>query len=228
MLASLTIMLFFSDFRSPTSDLSGRVMFMELRIIDITKDLITTKPYPGDPAPELSVFSSISGGDSCNMAMLTTTLHAGTHADAPLHFLDNGASVNNVPLEKFIGECRVVEIPADMITGAVVDEYFPKGEKKILIKSGGKAFFEKTGAEAAAYLGYDLIGIDSNSIGSPADQKNPHRAILGEGIAVLENLDLSQVKAGKYFLAAFPLKIQGVEASPVRAVLLDGYLFWSN
>ncbi len=203
-------------------------VFMELKIIDITKDLITTVPYPGDPAPELSVFSSIQAGDSCNMAKLTTTLHAGTHADAPLHFLNNGCTINNVPLEKFIGECRVIEINEPMITGAVVDRFFPKAEKRVLIKSGEKAFFEKTGAEAAAYLGYELIGIDSNSVGSPADQKNPHKAILGEGIAVLENLDLSQVKPGKYFLIALPLKIQGVEAAPVRAVLLDGYLFWSN
>lgn len=201
---------------------------MELRIIDITRDMITTEPYPGDPAPELSIFSSLAEGDGCNIARLTTTLHAGTHADAPLHFINDGATINQVPLEKFFGECRVIEIPVEMITGAVVDEYFPKGEKKILIKSAGKAFFEKTGAEAAASLGYDLIGIDSNSVGSPSDQKNPHRAILGEEIAVLENLDLSKVKAGRYFLVAFPMKIHGVEAAPVRAVLLDGYLFWSN
>lgn len=204
------------------------MIFTELKIIDITKDIITTPPYPGDPQPELSVFSSISSGDGCNMAKLTTTLHAGTHADAPLHFINNGSTINNVPLEKFLGECCVIEVDEPMITGAVVDRCFPKYEKRVLIKSGEKAFFEKTGAEAAAYLGYELIGIDSNSVGSPADQKNPHRALLGEGIAVLENLDLSEVAPGKYFLAALPLKIQGVEASPVRAVLLDGYLFWSN
>lgn len=201
---------------------------MELKIIDITKDLIKTEPYPGDPAPELSVFSSISAGDSCNMAKLTTTLHAGTHADAPLHFINNGNTINSVPLRKFIGECRVIEINEPMITGEVVDKYFPRGEKRVLIKSGGKAYFEKTGAEEAAYFGYELIGIDSNSVGSAADQKNPHRALLGEGVAILENLELSEVRPGKYFLAALPIKIQGVEAAPVRAVLIDGYLFWSN
>ncbi len=201
---------------------------MDLRIIDITKDLITTEPYPGDPAPELSVFASIAGGDSCNLARLYTTLHCGTHADAPLHFIENGKTINSVPLGKFLGECRVIEVDTEMITGEYVDKHFPKGTKRVLIKSGGKAYFEKTGAEEAAYLGYELIGTDSNSIGSAADQINPHRAILSEDIAVLENLDLSAVAPGQYFLVALPVKINGVEAAPVRAVLLDGYVFWSN
>ena len=201
---------------------------MDLRIIDITKDLITTETYPGDPTPELSIFSSIAGGDSCNMAKLSTTLHCGTHADAPLHFIENGKTINAVPLEKFIGECRVIEVDTEMITGEYVDKHFPKGTKRVLIKSGGKAYFEKTGAEEAAFLGYDLIGTDGMSIGSAADQINPHRAILGENVAVLENLDLSDVAPGRYFLVAMPVKINGVEAAPVRAVLLDGYVFWSN
>lgn len=199
-----------------------------IKIIDITKDIITTKPYPGDPAPELSVFSATANGDSCNMARLCTTLHAGTHADAPLHFINGGAEINDVPLDKFIGECIVLEVDTEVITGEYVDEHFPKSTKRLLLKSSGKAYFEKTGAEEAAYFGYDLIGTDGMSVGSPGDQINPHKAILGEGVAVLENLDLSGVKPGRYFLVAVPVKINGVEAAPVRAVLLDGYLFWSN
>lgn len=201
---------------------------MEFKIIDITKDLIKTEPYPGDPAPELSVFSAIANGDGCNMARLTTTLHCGTHADAPLHFIPGGDTINSVPPEKFIGECRVIEVDTDRITGEYVDKYFPKGEKRILIKSGGRVFFDKTGAEEAAYYGYSLIGVDSMSVGCAEDQQGPHRALLGEGVAVLENLDLTNVKPGKYFLVALPVKISGVEGAPVRAVLLDGYVFWSN
>ena len=201
---------------------------MDFRIIDITKDLVTTTPYPGDPAPELTVFSAIANGDACNMARLTTTLHAGTHADAPLHFLQGGAAINAVDAERFIGECEVFEVPPGRITGEIVDRTFPRRCKRLLLKSGGRAYFEKTGAEEAAYLGYQLIGTDGNSIGSAEDQIRPHRAILGEGIAVLENLDLSGVKPGKYFLIAAPVKISGVEAAPVRALLIDGHIFWSN
>ena len=201
---------------------------MDFRIIDITKDLVTTAPYPGDPAPELSVFSAIGNGDSCNMAKLTATLHCGTHADAPLHFIPGGKPINAVEADRFIGECTVMEVPPGRITGDVVDRTFPRHCQRLLLKSGGKAYFEKTGAEEAAYLGYELIGTDSNSIGSAEDQIRPHRAILGAKIAVLENLDLSQVKPGEYFLIAAPVKINGVEAAPVRALLIDGHIFWSN
>lgn len=201
---------------------------MDFRIIDITKDLVKTPPYPGDPVPELSVFSSFANGDSCNMARLTSTLHCGTHADAPLHFIPGGKTINAVPVDRFIGECRVIEVDTERITGDYVDKHFPKGCKRILIKSGGKAYFDKTGAEELAYYGYILVGTDSMSVGSAADQVGPHKAILGENIAVLENLNLTDVKPGKYFLIAPPVKISGVEAAPVRALLLDGYVFWSN
>ncbi len=201
---------------------------MEFRIIDISKDLVKCEPYPGDPVPELSVFSSFASGDGCNMARLNTTLHCGTHADAPLHFIPGGKTINAVPLDKFIGECRVIEVNTDRITGDYVDRYFPRSCKRILIKSGGKAYFDKTGAEELAFYGYTLVGTDSMSVGSAEDQTGPHRAILSENIAVLENLNLDAVKPGKYFLIAPPVKISGVEASPVRALLLDGYVFWSN
>ncbi len=201
---------------------------MEYKIIDISKDLITSALYPGDPAPELSVFSAFGAGDSCNMARLVTTLHCGTHADAPLHFIPDGKTINQVSLEKFIGECTVIEVDGGRITGDYVDKHFPKREKRVLIKSSGKAYFDKTGAEEIAYYGYELIGTDAMSVGSAEDQTGPHRALLSEGVAVLENLDLSRVSSGKYFLIAQPVKITGVEAAPVRAVLLDGYVFWSN
>ena len=200
---------------------------MAVKIIDISKDLNTTAVYPGDPVPAFSAFSSIRAGDACNMALLKTVLHVGTHADAPLHFLQDGDDIASVPLEPFIGECTVLEVTEPVITGSYVNEYFPKAER-LLIKSGGKAYFDRTGAEEAAYLGLKLIGMDGMSVGCPEDQTGPHRAFLGEGVAVLENLDLSAVKPGKYFLLAQPVKIGGVDAAPVRAVLLDGYLFWSK
>lgn len=201
---------------------------MDFKIIDITKDLMKTEPYPGDPTPELTVFSSIASGSTVNMARLNTVLHCGTHADAPLHFIAGAQSINTVPLENFIGECRVIEVDTERITGDYVDKYFPKSEKRVLVKSGGKAYFDKTGAEEAAYFGYCLLGTDSRSVGCEEDEMGPHKALLSEGVSILENLDLSKVSPGKYFLSALPVKICGAEASPVRAVLFDGYVFWSN
>ena len=200
---------------------------MSFKVIDISRDLNTGVVYPGDPVPSFSAFSSIAAGDACNMALMTTALHAGTHADAPLHFIRTGKDIASLPLEPFIGECTVLETAETVLTGQYVNENFPRVER-LLIKSGGKAYFDRTGAEEAAYMGIRLIGMDGMSVGCPADQTGPHRALLGEEVAVLENLDLSGVKPGRYFLLAQPVKIGGMDASPVRAVLLDGYLFWSK
>ncbi len=201
---------------------------MSFNIIDISKNLFTPDRYPGDPEPELSVFSAINAGDGCNMATLNTTLHCGTHADAPLHFINSGKNIAEVPLESFIGECQVIEVDTDCVTGQYVDEHFPHTAERLLIKSGGRVYFDKTGAEEAAFYGIKLIGVDSLSVGCHADQQGPHRAFLNENIAILENLDLENVAPGKYFLLAQPVKIDGADASPVRAVLLDGYIFWSD
>ena len=200
---------------------------MALRLIDITRSLNRTPVYPGDPAPKLSVFSSLSAGDPCNMATLTTVLHAGTHTDAPLHFLRTGADAGSLPLSPFIGECAVLDFPPGPITGQTADERFA-GLERVLIKGGGRAYLDRTGAEAAAFAGVKLVGTDALSVGSEKDEAGPHRALLEEGVAILENLDLSKVAPGKYFLVALPVKIDGADAAPVRAVLLDGYLFWSN
>ncbi len=202
---------------------------MDIKIIDISRELLSDTPYPGDPAATVCVFSALGQGDSCNMAELKTVLHNGTHADAPLHFIQSGKAINQLPLENFIGECQVIEVPEGRITGEYVDKYFPRTQKRILIKSNGKAFFDKTGAEEAAFLGISLIGTDGDSIGETGgDEAGPHRAFMNENIAILEKLDLSAVRPGKYILVAQPLKIQGVEAAPVRACLLDGYIFWSK
>lgn len=201
---------------------------MGFEIIDISKDLLTSEPYPGDPKPEVSIFSAIARGDECNMARISSTLHSGTHADAPLHFINGGVSIGNTELERYIGECVVIDVPPGRITGQYADEHFPKGAERLLLRSGGQAYFDKTGAEETAYLGYKLIGTDAMSIGSAEDQTSPHRALLGENVAILENLDLENVKPGRYFLIAPPLKMTGVDASPVRAILISGYMFWSN
>lgn len=197
------------------------------KIIDISREMLRCPVYPGDPTPRLEAFSSLAAGDGCNMARLTTTLHTGTHADAPLHFLPQGRDIAALSPAPFIGACTVIELPEGPITGADVDRLFPQAER-LLLKSGGKAYFDRSGALAAAALGLSLIGTDAMSVGCEADQTGPHRALLGAGVCILENLDLSQAAPGNYFLFAPPVKIAGADGAPVRAVLLDGYIFWSG
>lgn len=201
---------------------------MSFKVIDISKDLTADAPSSFYPPPQLGIYSSAAAGSGFNAAMLSTVLHCGSFALAPLYCFEKGKTINSIPLELFAGECRVIEIKTERITGEYVDRHFPKGEKRLLLKSSGRAYFDRTGAEEAAFYGYKLIGTDSVSVAGGCEHPDIYKTLLGEGLAVLENLDLSAVTPGKYFLSAFPIKIAGVEAAPVRAVLFDGYVFWSN
>ncbi|MCR5781754.1 MAG: cyclase family protein [Clostridia bacterium] len=188
-------------------------------IIDISRDITACPVYPGDPGCEVTGVQSLKNGDGCNLSKIDTGLHNGTHADAPLHFIDGGVSIDNVSPDHFIGECVVCET-----AGGAIDEERAKDlpvAERLLIKSGGKAYFTGDGAAYLAGNGVKLIGTDSNSVGIHGDQVAPHRAFLSVGVDIVENLELSEVRPGRYFLSALPIKIGGAEAAPVRAVLVD-------
>ena len=192
-----------------------------MNIIDISKDIMLTPVYNGDPEPEVKRIASIKSGDECNLSTLFTCVHAGTHCDSPLHYIENGRTTNEMPLDSFIGECEVIEFLGDVISKSDVLSLFPRDSKRILIKSQSRAHFDKGGAKAAASLNIKLIGVDSMSVGTDTDEKNPHLAFLENNIAILENLYLDEVKEGKYFLFAAPVKISGTEGAPVRAILIE-------
>lgn len=199
-----------------------------MQIIDISKDITKCDIYPGDPDVSLEVVSALKNGDSCNLSAIHTGLHNGTHADAPLHFIEGGDSIEKADLDAFIGECHVIEAPEGPVTGEFVNKFFPPKAKRVLVKSHGKAWFMESAAEEIAYMGVKLVGTDSLSVGIHGNQTLPHKAFLREKVAIIENLDLENVKPGKYFLLAQPLKIGGAEAAPLRAVLLADMIFWSG
>lgn len=199
-----------------------------MQIIDISKDITRCELYPGDPPVRLETVQTIADGCDCNLSAIYTGLHNGTHADAPLHFLDGGDSIEKADLRVFFGECHVIEVPPGAITGEYVNRYFPEKAERILVKSGGKAWFLESAAEELAFSGVRLIGTDALSVGTAGVQQETHVAFLRENVSILENLELENVKPGRYFLAAQPLKIGGAEAAPVRAVLLADYVFWSG
>ena len=200
-----------------------------MKLIDISNDLLTAEVYEGDPVPELHAVKSIEAGDRYNLSALTAGLHNGTHMDAPLHFLSGGADVSKVPLDACIGPCRVLEVTPGVITGEVVENSFPRGCVRLLLKSGGRAFIHETAAQAMTYYGCRLVGTDALSIDPDYDQTGAaHVAFLRENVAVLEGLNLSAVRGGEYFLIAPPVKIGEAEAAFVRAVLIADYIFWSG
>lgn len=200
-----------------------------MNIIDISKDILKTPVYPGDPEGYLDEIESLKNGGHCNLNAFYTCLHAATHIDAPLHFIDGGETVDKIPLDIFLGECVVVETPPGPITGEYAEERFPWNScERLLIKGGGLSYLMESSAYYVNDAGIKLIGTDSNSIGIHGTNKAIHNALLRAGTVILEGLDLTNVAPGKYFLVAQPLKISGVEAAPCRALLIEDHLFWAG
>lgn len=198
-----------------------------MSIIDISRDIARCSVYPGDPPTEICAVQRLADGDECNLAKISMGLHNGTHADAPLHFVEDGISAEKLELDRFFGECAVIEVKPGPITGEYVESYFPD-EERILVKSMGRAWFLESAAAELALRGVRLIGTDAMSVGTKGAQTAPHRAFLTQNVAILESLKLDDVKPGRYFLSALPVKISAVEAAPVRAVLIDSYIFWGG
>lgn len=199
-----------------------------MKIIDISREVLSCPVYPGDPVANLERVKNIDGDCQYNLSKIDMCLHNGTHMDAPLHFLPDGADITEIPHEVFFGPCVVVETDTPVITGAFVEEYFPRNAKRILVKSNGISYFHESAASALADLGYILVGTDGMTVEPEGCDGRTHRMFMINNITLLENLDLSDAKSGDYFLSAAPIKISGAEAAPVRAFLVSDFIFWSG
>ncbi len=191
-----------------------------MKILDISRELFSSPSYPGDPVPKRELLRRMDMGDSYNLSGYYACCHSATHLDAPLHFVDGGASVDQIDLSRCIGPCTVVEM-SGIVTGADIDRLSPAMEKRFLLKGNGKAFFSRSAAFALSMTGCLIVGTDAQSIAAPEDEAGPHLEFLGAGIPILEGLDLSQAEPGEYRLICLPLFLGGAEAAPVRAVLTD-------
>jgi len=184
-------------------------------IIDISRELLSAEPYAGDPAPRTHMLASHER-DGYQLQTVMMSLHAGTHADAPLHFLKGGRDIASLDLTAFYGPCTVITVPPTPLDASVFMRV--KLESRVLLRGSGHLL-----KSAVGYFytqGVRLVGTDRQSIGTKDDEKTIHTALLHYGIAILENLDLSHVSDGTYTLSAAPLKIAGAEGAPCRAMLI--------
>ncbi len=188
-----------------------------MKLYDISRELLKTAPYPGDDPPALKPISRMKSGEKYNLSRFEASCHAGTHVDAPLHFIQNGKDVASLPVDVFIGDCVVLTVPKAPLDSM----YFMKRPFAPRILLHGKGELTESAIGYLYNKGLVLIGTDSQSIGTYSDELSAHTALLGYGVAVLENLDLRGVPDGMYTLAAAPLKIAGAEGAPCRAVLIE-------
>jgi arylformamidase len=190
--------------------------------------------FPGDQPFSRAVSKTFDHADGYTLSSITTTLHIGAHADAPIHYAATGQTICQRALDYYFGTCQVIAVS----THAASLRLYPQDiasqpilAPRILFKTNSFTHdawhdqFISLSPELIAYLASQqvrLVGIDTPSV-DPADAKElvSHHALHQHDMAVLECLELSQIEPALYWLMALPLKIAGADASPVRAVLLS-------
>jgi arylformamidase len=209
-------------------------------IYDISLPISQELPvWPGDPPVEIWQVSHLDRGDPMTLTRLEMGAHTGTHVDAPAHFVSGGSTVEALDLKILVGPALVVGVPETAALSAeVLDRLaIPPGHRRLLFRTansnlwdrGDTRFFKDfvavttDGAQWLVDRGVQLVGIDYLSVSSYRDPIPPHLVLLGAGVIVLEGLNLSAVAPGPYYLVCLPLRIQGAEGSPTRAILLDRF-----
>jgi arylformamidase len=204
-----------------------------MRVIDITAPLFPGTPvWPGDVAFQPVRTARIADGSSVNVGALTMSLHTGTHADAPRHVSDAGAAIDELPLDPYVGKAWVIALPGRgaINAGELEDQGVPPSAR-VLIKTrlqpppaAWEADFRHLTPEAARWLaarGTVLVGIDTPSVDAP-DSKSleSHHILFDSGAVILEGLNMLDTDPGPYLLVAAPVAVRGMDAGPVRAILI--------
>lgn len=189
-------------------------------IHDISRDTINTPVYDGDPETRAERIKSIDNGDGYNLSEISMSVHSGTHIDAPLHFCEDGNSIDNIRLNTFFGKCTVISV-SGILTGEDMERLLPYCKRRVLFHGEGKTFISHSAAIVLAESRVVLVGTDAQSIAPSFDEEKTHRELARAGIAILENLNLSAIDDGEYDLCAFPIKLGGLEAAPCRAIILE-------
>ena len=206
--------------------------------IDVTATLdpATTPVYEGDTPMKFDFLKDMRKGDALTLSVYSLGAHSGTHIDAPMHFVRDGASIDRVPLEPLIGPARVIDIPDSVqaIDAAELNRHEWRGVQRVIFRTRSSlrgwmasptfhrdfAYIAPDAAQLLADAGVQLVGIDyisAEQFGAPAP--TTHRILLGKGIPIVEGLVLDGVRAGDYDVIVLPMKVAGHEGAPARAVL---------
>lgn len=190
--------------------------------------------WPGDPEVNIRPYKSIKEGASSNVSILQLGSHTGTHIDVPYHFIDGGRTLDNIPIELFVGKARLFELGVlEKIDVGDLERLNLNGVSRVLFKTRNSDFWKRNegfrkdfiylSGEGAKYLvdsGIKMVGIDYLSVEEFGNKSAPaHHALLGAGIIIIEGLNLSGVKEGEYEIICAPLKIKGGDGAPARVFL---------
>jgi arylformamidase len=189
--------------------------------------------WPSDTPFQFHVNLTKQQSGSVNVGQITTSTHIGTHIDAPYHFDDQGEKVHELPLENYIVEAIVIDVSGqDVISRASIQGVDTAAAKAVLFRTNAwhnrNVFpeeipgFEVEVVEWMVENGIVLFGVDLPSVDAITSKDLPmHHALGTAGRYILEGLVLDEIAEGTYKLIALPLKIEGADGSPVRAVLIE-------
>jgi arylformamidase len=189
--------------------------------------------WPGDQKFRYRWSARIRNGDSCNVSSITLSAHTGTHLDAPYHFDDSGLDIGSVSLHHYIGPARVFAVPPELktISAAYLKGLDWSGVERVLFRTRASdvgenrfdrdfACLAEDGAEFLARRALLLVGTDAPSVEAFANKTlSCHKILNAHGVAILEGVRLAEVPPGDYELICLPLKLSGLDGSPVRAIL---------
>jgi arylformamidase len=210
-----------------------------MTIYDISLSISPNLPtWPGDPGLKLEQYASMDKGEHYNATQISSSVHLGTHVDAPRHFLNDGSAVEQLPLEVLTGPCYVTQLPdgIEAITAEVLDRTEITSEmKRVLFGTSNSHYWAKgeskfqtdfvaiteDGAEWLVERGVQLVGVDYVSVAPYNDSIPTHAALLKAGVVIVEGLNLSNIMRGFYDLYCLPLKITGSDGAPARAILIQ-------
>lgn len=205
--------------------------------IDISVPIHAGMPsWPGDPPVVVELASAMDRGDEANVTRLAIGAHVGTHVDAPVHFLAGGAGVDEMPPDAMVGPARVLSFSAARAIGRadLEGQGIREGERILLrTRNSDTPWYRRPFDRAYVHLSVDAaeylaevrprcVGIDYLSVGGfdPGD-RNPHahRLLLAAGVWILEGLHLAEVPPGAYDLVCLPLRLEGGDGAPARALV---------
>ena len=202
-----------------------------MMIYDISQEVFGCKVFPGDPSPERIVKMSIKEGSLYNLTEISMCAHNGTHVDAPFHFIDEGKTIDEVDLNKFVGYAYVVEHEGDVSAEDAIS-FIERAETasansgigdcdaylRILVKDN--ATVTEDAAKVFASNNLLLFGNESQTVGPEDAPMAVHLIMLGAEIVLLEGIRLGEVEEGIYMLNCAPINLGGSDGAPCRALLI--------
>jgi arylformamidase len=209
-----------------------------MKTYDVSLNISPDMPvWPGDGGIAVQRVSKIGQGSDANVSRMEMGVHTGTHVDSPYHFLADGSTVESLSLKILVGRAYVIHLDddVDLITPEVLEDAgIPPRTRRVLIRTRNSKQWVKdykpftkdyvaVDVRAAEYLvkrGVKLVGVDYLSVAPFNDTTPTHLVLLKAGVVIVEGLNLSQISQGRYNFFCLPLKLNGSDGAPARAILV--------